>query len=56
MINPANHSSKFNHREALREVSATAALLITSSAGGLPDAASAATTAINAPDRNAAGF
>src|SRR5437879_892723 len=56
MINPANHSSQFNRRQALREVGATAALAVAASAVGLSGAASAATTTINAPDRNAAGF
>ena len=54
MINPGNHSSQFNRREALREVGATAALAVAS--GGLSSAASAATTTtITTSDRNAAG-
>ena len=55
MINPANSSSQFSRREALREVGATAALVVASSAGSL-SGASAATTAVNASDGNAARF
>jgi peptidoglycan/xylan/chitin deacetylase (PgdA/CDA1 family) len=55
MINPANSSSQFSRREALREVGATAALVVASSAGSL-SGASAATTAVNAPNGNAASF
>jgi peptidoglycan/xylan/chitin deacetylase (PgdA/CDA1 family) len=55
MINPANSSSQFSRREALREVGATAALVVASSAGSL-SGASAATTAVNASDGDAARF
>jgi peptidoglycan/xylan/chitin deacetylase (PgdA/CDA1 family) len=56
MINPANSFSQFNRREALREVGAAAALVVGSGASGLSGGASAATTTINASDRNAADF
>jgi Polysaccharide deacetylase len=56
MIDPASGSSRFNRREALREVGATAALAVVSGAGGLSGAASAATTTIGESGRNAAGF
>ena len=56
MINPGNYSSQFNRREALQEVSVTAALAVASGASGLSGTASAATPTINASDRPDTGF
>src|SRR5712672_3920937 len=54
MIDPAQKPPHLNRREALQTVGATVALA--TAASGLTGAASAATTTINTPDRNAAGF
>jgi peptidoglycan/xylan/chitin deacetylase (PgdA/CDA1 family) len=56
MIDPANHSSQFNRREALQTVGVTAALAVASGAGGLSGAANAETTTLNPSDRSAAGL
>jgi len=53
MITPAGHSFDLNRRDTLRAVGATAALAV---GAGLPDAARAATTSVNASDHKAAGF
>ena len=54
MIDPAQKPPHLNRREALQTVGATVALA--TAASGLTGAASAATTTINTPDRNAGGF
>ena len=54
VINPAQKPSHLNRREALQTVGATVALA--TAAGGLTGAASAATTTIDASDRNAGRF
>src|SRR5260370_8915290 len=54
MINPTQKPPHLNRREALQTVGATVALA--TAASGLTGAASAATTTINTPDRNAGGF